>query len=64
MSTPSAAVATPIDVSLAQQQAVRTMSKSEYTSITATAETADKLYEHKQRGETWDEFLRRKVLNE
>lgn len=37
------------------------MSASNYTSIPAKPETADRLYEHKRRGESWDELLNRLV---
>jgi hypothetical protein len=37
---------------------------SSLTTVAIKPETADELYEHKQRGETWDEFLRRHVLDE
>jgi hypothetical protein len=40
------------------------MSSSEYTNIPVKPETADELYEDKQRGESWDEFVRRRFFDE
>lgn len=37
---------------------------SNYTNIPVKPDTADELYEDKKRGESWDEFVRRKVFDE
>lgn len=34
---------------------------SEYHSIPLKPDTADKIHEHKQRGESWDETVRRLI---
>jgi hypothetical protein len=39
------------------------MSKSEYTNIPVKPDTADELFEKKKRGESWDDCVRRTLLD-
>jgi len=50
--------------SLLNTPTTRDMSGSNRTNIPVKPETADELYKFKKRGESWDDVVRRRLLND